>query len=515
MRSMTVFNYLLEATLFGSVFILISIAVRSIGRHRLGSRAVYASWILAAIRLLLPVSIPNPLMDKFRPGFSVDVAARPVAAQLRQRVIDASMKVSSFVGTGESGPLRDLARHTIVGETGKWVLIIWLIAAVGTGLWLWWRSTRFSDRVRRNRVSRLEGEDLALLHELCARYRVKPLPVYYVDRLPAACITGVIRPFIALPVHTPRAHLTLVLSHQLCHRRAHDVLWGVARNLCCAIHWFNPLVWMAAWLSWRDSEMACDDRVTARLPDMDRLAYADMIVSAKERSGDAMVSADAVGATFTDKHIRQRVSSVIRCVKGSRWAIALASLAAAVLLVFSFGTSESEPLPTVQAIPAVSWAAAATPLHTDMDAIACARRFLESDFVGENTDRLSFTARSDGSLWRIEAREGSASECVRLVFSSAGCLVEYNGLSLLGDISFTDTSYTHRALTGSVENYLTAFMTALVPECVCTGGRAEADVRQGDVRVLFGALSGEKGEPACGFALQVEPVVRMLYCAPR
>lgn len=92
--------------------------------------------------------------------------------------------------------------------------------------------------------------------------------------------------------------------------------------------------------------MACDDRVTAKLQDIDRLAYANSIVSASGRSGNA-ACVHATGTTLTGRHLRQRVTAVIRCVRGNRWAIALGSLAAAAVLLVSFATSESEPLPTV------------------------------------------------------------------------------------------------------------------------------------------------------------------------
>ena len=512
MRSMTIFNYLLEATLFGSVLILLIIAARGLLRRRLGSRAIYASWLLAALRLLLPISIPNPIMDEFRPGFSVDVAARPVADQIRQRVIDTSLSVSAMVGSADGGPLHTLAMHTSGGRSGQWALLIWAAAALGVCAWLLWRMERFARRVRFNRVRTLEEDELSLLKELCERYRVKPLPVYYVDRLPAASVVGVLHPLIALPLHTPKEHLPLILAHQLCHHRAHDPLWGVVRCFCCGLHWFNPLVWIAAWLSWRDSEMACDDRVTARLPDIDRLAYANVLVSAGERSGDAMVSADAVGASFTDKHIRQRVTSVIRCVRGSRWCIALGSLAAAAVLVFSFATGESEPLPTIASIPSVEWSASAVPIEDDMEAIACARRFLESAFVGENTALLSFTAYSGDNEWRIEARRNTQDQPVVLRVSRSGYLLEYDGTSVLSGKVFTDQTYTHRMLTDSVESYLSAFMTALVPGCDWKDARATADVREGDLRLLLGELRSSEGEPACQFILQVEPQVRVLHC---
>ena len=512
MRSMTVFNYLLEAALFGSVLILLVTAVRSLLRRRLGSRAIYAAWLLPAVRLLLPISIPNPGMDALRPGYSVDVAARPVADQIRRRLIDTSFSVSSMVGSSDAGPLHTLAVQTSVGRAGQWALLLWLFVAVGVACWLLWRIERFARRVRRNRVEALTGEDREMLVKLCRRYRVKPLKAYYVDRLPAASVVGVLHPFIAIPLHTPREHLPLILSHQLCHVRSMDPMWGVIRCLCCAVHWFNPLVWMAAWLSWRDSEMACDDSVTARLPDIERLAYANVIVSAGERSGDAMVSADAVGASFTDKHIRQRVTSVISCVRGSRWGIALGSLAAAAVLVISFATGESEPLPTIENVPYVEWTAAAVPLQTDMEAIACARRFLESAFVGENTSPLSFTAYSDADQWLIEARRNTQDQPIRMRFSRSGYLLEYDGTCALNGIVFTDSSYTHRMLTDSVEKYLSAFMTAQVPGSTWTDVRATADVREGDCRVLIGQMRDETGGTVCSFMLQLEPRVRMLYC---
>ena len=512
MRSMTVFNYLLEATLMGSILILLATAVRMLLRDRLGSRAIYVVWLLVALRLLLPITLPNPAMDGLRPGFSVDVEARPVADQVRQRVIDTGYSVSTLLGRGDDSAIRRFTARTSDGETGRWILLGWGVTAIGVGGWLLWRIERFGARVRHNRVRRLNEEEEALYRELCSRYKVRPVPVYYVDRLPAGCVVGTLHPFIGLPLHTPREHLSLILAQQLCHLRAHDALWGVVRCLCCAIHWFNPLVWMAAWLSWRDSEMACDDRVTARLHDMDRLAYANVIVSAGQRSGAAMISADAVGASFTDKHIRQRVSSIIRCVRGSRWGISLGALAAAVVLVVSFATSESEPLATIPKVPVVAWSASAVPLGTDMEAIACARRFLESEFVGEDTERLAFTARTDGAVWSLEARHDPAEEPIMLLYSRDGYLLEYDAMNVLADVTFTDTSYTHAMFTESVESYVSAFMTALVPGRAWESGRVTADVRAGEIRLLCARLYGAQEEPVCEFVLQVEPEVRLLHC---
>ena len=163
MRSMTVFNFLLEATVIGSVIILLVIAVRALLRDRLGSRAIYAAWLLVALRLLLPLSLPNPVMDEFRPGFSVDVAARPVADQVRQRVIDASYSASTLLDGVEGGALEALAQHTSSGVAGKWILLVWLCVALALGGGMAWRNARFRARVQRDRVRALEGDEQTML----------------------------------------------------------------------------------------------------------------------------------------------------------------------------------------------------------------------------------------------------------------------------------------------------------------------------------------------------------------
>lgn len=506
MRSMTIFNFLLEASVMGSVLILLVIAVRALTRERLGSRAIYAAWFLVALRLLLPLSLPNPAMDEFRPGLSADLDARPVADQVRQRVIDAGLRVSDMVSDEAGGPLRSFAVQTSSGNTGKWILLGWIVVAVCAAAWMLARGVSLSRRIRRDRLGGLQGARLERCQELFARYGIKPLPVYYVDKLPNVRLVGVFRRFIAIPADLPEEQFSLLLAHEICHQRAHDPLWDVIRGLCLALHWFNPLVWLAAYLSRVDCEMACDDRVTAKLQDIDRLAYANVIVSASERAG-----ARNRDASLTGKHLRQRITAIIRCVRVSRWAVALGSLAAAGILVFSFATSESEPLPTVAHIPEVSWTASIIPLNSAEEAVACAMRFMQSPFVGEDAASYDFTAAEETDGWRVEARATADTLPIVFRFSRDGYVLEYDGTRTLDGLSFTDTSYTHRTFTDSVDEYICAFMAALVPGQTWSGASATADVRAGRVRLVDGVLHDETGTAVCEVTLQVEPGARILY----
>ena len=516
MRSMTVFNFLLEATLWGSALILLLVAARALLRTRLGNRAVYVAWLLVAMRLLMPIALPNPVMNEFRPGYSTDVEARPIADQVRTRFIDACYDVSNLFTSahttrGWRTPLTDLGAETSYGHTGRWVLASYAGVCVLVAGWMIARNIRFRRRIWRDRVSSLEGDGLIRYHRLCVRYKARPVPVYFVDPLHSACLVGAFRPFIAIPLGTPPEHLELTLSHEICHQKAFDGFWGLVRDVCCVVHWFNPLVWMAAQLSRTDCELACDDRVTARLPDKDRLAYADTLVSAasRDRTGLCVL---ATGMTLTGKRLKKRINAIIHNARVKRWAVAAASLAGACVLVMSFATSESYALPEIESIPEVTWKAALTEISGEEEAVAYTRRFLESEFIGYDTESMDFTAIRDNESWRVYATGGGHALPLTLRFDEGGEVLEFNGLRVVGDISAAGLSYTHRTPTGSLNEYLDAFGRALLPEVSELFAQTVTDdVRLNDMRYVITWLLDDFGRLLHQEVVQVEPVTRVLY----
>ena len=80
----------------------------------------------------------------------------------------------------------------------------------------------------------------------------------------------------------------LVLRHELTHLRHLDPLWSFCRAAAVTVYWWNPFVWLAALISGRDAELACDEAVAAKLSPAQRVAYARAILAQAPRKTAAL-----------------------------------------------------------------------------------------------------------------------------------------------------------------------------------------------------------------------------------
>ncbi len=351
-RSMTFFNFLLEATLAGSVLILVVLVLRMVFRRKIGSRLVYLAWVLVAIRLLLPVAIPNPLMDSLRPTLSTDAGARPVADQIRVRYQDAMSDVSyrlsssayendSAFEDGLADVARELSTYTSYGWLGKAYLLCYAAGALLVALLFAGRHARFRRRLRKNTVGPLEGQQLERYRELCEQLRVKPIPVIYADPLPSPCLVGVFKPVIALPLSLTKDGFDEALMHELSHYKTGDSWWTLLRCVCCVVHWFNPLIWIAQRFVKTDCELACDERVAVRLNREERLHYADTLIRTAKQAYAPRAGVLATGMTMTGRQLKRRIDAILHLKAVQRVAAALVAVALVLLTVAAFSTAES------------------------------------------------------------------------------------------------------------------------------------------------------------------------------
>ncbi len=77
---------------------------------------------------------------------------------------------------------------------------------------------------------------------------------------------GVLRPVVVLPETADRwtsEERQAVLTHELAHVKRRDVLGQMFAELCRAVYWFHPLVWLAVRQIRIEREFACDDLVVS------------------------------------------------------------------------------------------------------------------------------------------------------------------------------------------------------------------------------------------------------------
>jgi len=84
--------------------------------------------------------------------------------------------------------------------------------------------------------------------------------------------------YISPKVAEDQEMLRFSIAHEICHYRHNDLIWAGMRCGLLAFYWFNPLVWMAAIMSKRDCELACDYSVLKHIGKNERLAYGSVLV---------------------------------------------------------------------------------------------------------------------------------------------------------------------------------------------------------------------------------------------
>jgi HEAT repeat protein/beta-lactamase regulating signal transducer with metallopeptidase domain len=104
-----------------------------------------------------------------------------------------------------------------------------------------------------------------MLRGACARLGIDA-PVRLVSsshaKVPFGC--GVFKPAVVLPSDAESwsdERREAVLLHELAHFSRGDMIAHLLSQVACALHWFNPLVWLGARRMRSESERACDDLV--------------------------------------------------------------------------------------------------------------------------------------------------------------------------------------------------------------------------------------------------------------
>lgn len=345
-----------EVLITSSILIAAIVIIRAALKNRVSARLIYALWLVAALRLMLPFSLfesPVSVMNAPIPDIDVprivstDIFESEPAAnnefipvENRAPDVEGPSQVAAGPDAGSISqaepvtPSVQQAEREV--EVDSVLRLAWFVGACVMAAGMIVANGAMYFRLRGER-RRIEGVG-------------SPLRVYMAYGLTSPCIFGLIRPSIYL---TPAAlendeRLDMVLLHEETHYRRGDHIWALLRCVLLCAYWFDPFVWLAAYLSRRDCELACDESCVKQLGSERRLDYGRALIELIDRRSRSGLLRTATTMSGGKRAVRERVKRIARAPKTRAAALVLVLALVGLVSACTF-TGADQPSPSIDA----------------------------------------------------------------------------------------------------------------------------------------------------------------------
>ena len=343
-----VFERIFEMSLTASVVIAVVALIRLCLR-KVPRKYAYALWSVAAFRLVCPVS--------FKAFFSLFRFVRTVEGIQTVQVVTNSVPTVSpgyFDSVSpehfNSVPPVEFDPDSLVTypvntppaaeipwyATVDWVRVAAIVWLVGLAALVIYGMISYIRLRRRMDTAVRSGEN-----------------VWYSDRVQSPFILGFVRPNIYLPFGLTADQQRYVLAHERYHLKRFDHIARPLSFLILAVHWFNPLVWLAYYLMGRDMEMSCDEKVLST-EDNIRKAYSTTLLSFATNRRFPAPSPLAFG----ESGVKGRIKNALNWKKPRTWVTVIAIIACIVVIVVCAANPVAHPYDWTESLSAedVGWA---------------------------------------------------------------------------------------------------------------------------------------------------------------
>jgi beta-lactamase regulating signal transducer with metallopeptidase domain len=334
MNSLTAFfDWLLTASFRASALVLVVLAIQFVFRRQLAAGARYALWLPVLIVLLTPV-LPQ---SRWSIENVFKASEKPVLMPLIVQVTPTTDFAPIIENTAPSDTPLDWPKIGLAAWMGIATAIL-LIAGFS-----FFRTLR---RYQRSRLPMSE-EWNAQIAQLAREIGLPRAPkVWISSAVTSPAVTGVLRPVLLLPAgfeqdFTP-GEARLILQHELTHLKRHDLPLNALLCVLMALHWFNPLLWIAFYKARLDREAACDAQVLENAPPQRRVEYGHALLKAQTAFAPLQLSLGFVGLFQRGAALRSRIQSIASHHQPHP-AMKLITLASIGLLTFLGITRAEEP----------------------------------------------------------------------------------------------------------------------------------------------------------------------------
>ena len=286
-----VFNLSIMATYVTIIVLVLRFLLQRFNVPKLFS---YLLWIIVLFRLLSPFTIESNI--SMLPKGSETLRINRVYVPTDNISIN-----DSFITNQNDNYSRSANNSSIIENTTNNLLleiasILWMVGCIciiGYGILTY---LRFNNRVKT--ATKLEGN------------------IYETDQINTAFVLGIIKPIIYIPTNLSDQELDYIIEHEKTHIRRRDNIIKLVAFLTLALHWFNPIIWLAYNLMIIDMEMSCDESVIKRSKEDIRANYSKSLLAISEKQS-GIISPLAFG----ESHVKSRIRNVLNYKRAALWLV--------------------------------------------------------------------------------------------------------------------------------------------------------------------------------------------------
>ena len=318
-----IFTSILEMSIIASVSIIMLLLLRPVLK-KLPRIFAYLLWGIVLLRLLCPVSFQSPIsiLKLSNAPFMTVLFSTPEAEVVSEEtfeyvILDETVTLSEekVTQTAVNGEMAENSRDYLPVEVTKipiwrWLLpVIWIIgigAMMGYGI----------------------GSYISLKRELIGAVEEKD-GIYSSDYIKTAFVLGFLFPRIYIPSDLEESKKEFVILHEQIHIRRRDSLFRLLAYVALTVHWFNPLVWVAFYLSGVDMEVSCDEAVMGKAKKDIRKEYA--IALLEIATGKHILFAGF--PAFGENQTKARIQAVVNYKKKSGVILIAGAIIVVILIV--------------------------------------------------------------------------------------------------------------------------------------------------------------------------------------
>jgi len=316
-----VFLDILNMSLTAS-FVIVAVCAARVLLRRAPKVYSYALWAVVLFNLIIPFKFTAPAsLNPIKPETIPQNIVYQAAPRIDSGVTLIDNSVSNIL------PAPDTVHVNSVNPLQIWLAVGALLWAAGIAAMLLYAVITYIRLKRKLRfATKIDGD----INESGN--------IYETDAIRSPFVLGLIRPRIYLPVGLPEIDLAYILPHERTHIKRRDYLIKPLDYLTLALHWFNPLVWLAYFLLNKDMEMSCDERVLKELSNNNtniKEVYSNTLL--RLATGRRQIGLSPLA--FGEGSAKGRIKNVLHFRKPSRWVVAIA---AALVVLFSAGFAVSK-----------------------------------------------------------------------------------------------------------------------------------------------------------------------------